>query len=112
MLADWTSVEINFHRIFHAFIIGRNLKLSKRSEEIKKRLIKEITVIGLLPEELGHESENEDLLTSGLIDSYGFVQFIMFVEREFGLAVNEDLLLDSRVRTISGMTDLIEGTET
>ena len=48
-----------------------------------------------------------DILISGLVDSYGFVQFLMFVENEYGFEISEEMQFEDQVRTINGMADLI-----
>ena len=76
-------------------------------ENIKKRLAEKIKTIGLLKASISSERYDEDLLVSGMIDSYGFVQFLIFVESEYGIIISEEMQIEERIRTINGMTDLI-----
>jgi acyl carrier protein len=42
----------------------------------------------------GAEANNDtDLFQSGLIDSYGFVELVAFLEREFAISVTDDDLV-------------------
>ena len=79
----------------------------KNNEQIQKRLAEEIKTIGLLPAPLVSDDYDEDLLTSGLIDSFGFVQFMMFVEEEYAITISEELQFDERIRTVKGMAAVI-----
>jgi len=79
----------------------------KESAHILDRLALEIKSIGLLPEPLVSEDYDKDLLLSGLIDSFGFVQFIIFVESEYEISISDDLQFDERIRTINGMGSII-----
>ena len=79
------------------------------NEQIKKRLAEEIKTIGLLSAPISSESYDEDLLISGMVDSYGFIEFITFVEIEYTIVITEEMQLDERLRSINGMTDLIDG---
>lgn len=80
----------------------------KNRQQIPERLAIEIKTIGLLPALPVREDFDKDLLISGLIDSFGFVQFMMFVESEYGISIGEELQFDERIRTINGMTAIIE----
>ena len=74
---------------------------------IKKKLAEKIKTIGLLKASILSERYDEDFLTSGMIDSYGFIQFLMFVESEYDIVISEEMQIEERIRTITGMTDLI-----
>ena len=77
------------------------------SEQIQERLAQKIGSIGLLSESLVSEDYDKDVLTSGWIDSFGFVEFITFVETEFSISIDDELQFDERIRTIKGMTEII-----
>ena len=79
----------------------------KNFDKISIRLAEEIKTIGLLSDDLSSESYDMDILISGLVDSYGFVQFLMFVENEYGFEISEEMQFEDQVRTINGMADLI-----
>ena len=55
---------------------------------IKKKLAEKIKTIGLLKASILSERYDEDFLTSGMIDSYGFIQFLMFVESEYDIVIS------------------------
>ena len=76
-------------------------------KSIKKKLAEKIKTIGLLKASILSERYDEDFLTSGMIDSYGFIEFLMFVESEYDIVISEEMQIEERIRTINGMTDLI-----
>ena len=76
-------------------------------DQICEKLAEEIVSIGLLPNALAPDDYNKDLLTSGFIDSFGFVQFLTYVEVEFSISIDDDLQFDQRIRTIKGMGEII-----
>lgn len=80
-------------------------------KKIKKRLAEEIKSIGLLSAPISSEKYDEDILISGMIDSFGFIQFITFVESEYAIVITDELQFDERIRTINGMTNLIDGAQ-
>ena len=80
-------------------------------KEIEKLLASNIQKIGLLPEEMKSDRFDEDILLSGLVDSFGFVQFLMFVEDEFGIEITEEMQFGDQIRSVNGMANLILGVE-
>ena len=56
-----------------------------------------------------HElSDDEDIFALGFINSLFAMQLVMFVEKEFGVAIdNEDLEIDN-FRSINAIVDLVE----
>lgn len=48
-----------------------------------------------------------DYLKDGLIDSFGFVEFIAFIESEFQIVLSDKNFVDPRFRTIEGVVDII-----
>ena len=79
-------------------------------EQIKKKLANEVKTIGLLTETISPERYDEDILLSGMIDSFGFVQFLTFVESEYEIDITEEMQFEDRLRTINGMAELIQET--
>ncbi len=58
----------------------------------------------------GHNQVNGitvDYLKAGLIDSFGFVELIAFIETEFQIELNDKNFVDPRFRTIEGVGDII-----
>ena len=74
---------------------------------VKQFLAREIQTIGLLPEEVSEGSYDDDFLVSGMIDSFGFISLISSVEAKFSVEISEEAMLDDRIRTINGFTELI-----
>jgi D-alanine--poly(phosphoribitol) ligase subunit 2 len=48
-----------------------------------------------------------DLFDVGLIDSYGFVDLVAFIERTFGISLDDDELTSPEMSTLSGIVRLI-----
>ncbi|MBF0120442.1 MAG: acyl carrier protein [Desulfobacterales bacterium] len=55
-----------------------------------------------------HIQENEGLLASGILDSYGFVEFLGFIESEFGITVEDDEFTAANFRDLTAMKKYIE----
>jgi acyl carrier protein len=79
-----------------------------KMDQIKKRLAEELKTIGLLQEMITPESYDKDILLGGMIDSFGFVQFLIFVENEYNIDITEEMQFEDRLRTINGMAELIQ----
>jgi len=48
-----------------------------------------------------------DLFEEGFVDSMGLVKLLSFIEKEFGVTVEEEHLFDERFPTIQGESELI-----
>lgn len=56
----------------------------------------------------GAEANNEtDLFQSGLIDSYGFVELVAFLEREFAIKVTDDDLVSVPFNSVNELVSYI-----
>lgn len=51
--------------------------------------------------------KREDLLLSGTIDSYGFIQLITFIEKEFNLSLDDEAQFDPRLRSVEGISQFL-----
>lgn len=51
---------------------------------------------------------NVDLLDTGYLDSLGIVHLIDFIEREYGLSLNDDVLADPRIATVNGIASILD----
>ena len=48
--------------------------------------------------------ETTDLFDSQVIDSFGFIELVTFLEQEFKLSVSEEDLLSNRLNSLSAIT--------
>ena len=75
--------------------------------EIFSYLAEKVKSIALLSEAVDEKNYKDDLLLSGMLDSFGFIQFISSVENKFKFDITEDEQLDERIRSIDGMVYFI-----
>ena len=61
-----------------------------------------------LKEDLDLFDKNHDILESGLIDSFGYVQLLTALEEEFTITIGEEEQFDKRLRTINGILNFCE----
>lgn len=74
-------------------------------DTLKGRVIHLVEQIGEQP--LGEVGTGEDLLVSGFLDSFGFVQLLLLMNTEFGVTISEEMQLDPRLRTIDGLLEIV-----
>ena len=54
------------------------------------------------------EANNDtDLFQSGLIDSYGFVELVAFLEREFAIRVTDDDLVSAPFNSVNELVNYV-----
>lgn len=53
-------------------------------------------------------NQETDLFKEGLIDSFGFIELISFLEKEFAVQLVDDELMSGNLNTLKGMAGLIE----
>ena len=52
-------------------------------------------------------NDKTDLFEEGYVDSFGFVELISFLESEFDIHFDEDLMLDLRLASIGGISNVV-----
>jgi len=52
-----------------------------------------------------------DLLVLGYLDSFGFVQLLMHLEKNFEIEIDEEIQLDPRLRNISGIAEIVANSQ-
>ena len=58
--------------------------------------------------EFGHEVTDEtDLFDAGLIDSYGFIELIQFLEHTYAISFSDDDLASKEMSTLSGIARMV-----
>ena len=75
--------------------------------EIESKILGIISEIADEPVE-GEITRDSDLLVSGCLDSFGFVQLLMELEQTFDLLISEDDQLDPRLRSVSGLVSFVQ----
>ena len=54
-------------------------------------------------------TEDDDLLSAGILDSLGILQMVAFIEKQFGIQVpDEDVVFDN-FYSISALSDYLDG---
>jgi D-alanine--poly(phosphoribitol) ligase subunit 2 len=56
----------------------------------------------------GTLSVDSDLFEGGVIDSFGVVELVSFIQDEFGVALETDDLMSPLLASVSGLVELIE----
>lgn len=51
---------------------------------------------------------DENLLSSGHIDSFSFIEMISFIEKEFQIKLSDDDIQKPEITTVSGITGIVE----
>ncbi|WPM32357.1 phosphopantetheine-binding protein [Hydrogenobacter sp. T-2] len=67
-------------------------------------------IIGKLQDFLGKDLSNyleEDLIHTGIVDSFGFTQLLLYIEEEFGISFSEEDMEDRNIKTLKGLVEKI-----
>lgn len=56
----------------------------------------------------GTLSPGSNLFDAGVIDSYGVVEMVGFIEREFGVSFTDEELLSPSLASVAGMSEMVE----
>jgi acyl carrier protein len=75
-------------------------------KELKKFLVSEVA-IGFEQSKQSIEPD-DDLITSGLIDSMGILKLAAFMEKKFGIKITDDDMLPDNFRSIDCLHKFIE----
>ena len=52
-------------------------------------------------------NDHTDLFEAGLVDSYGFIELIGFIESKHSVVFTDDELMESSMNTLSALSDLV-----
>ena len=52
-------------------------------------------------------SPETDLIEEGIVDSFGLIEIVSFIQREFNITVNDDDILPENFITVEAMTSYI-----
>ena len=76
-------------------------------EQIEKSLLKFLEN-KLLMDNLSSESmRNSNLFSSGLIDSYGLIELISFLEKTFEISITDEEIADSSLISVSNIVNTV-----
>ena len=75
--------------------------------EIKEKISAFLTEELLVSLPLEPDSEQINLLQQGLLDSYGFVQVITFLESTFGIHFTDEEIITLPLFSLKGMCDAV-----
>lgn len=73
----------------------------------KREAIKEFLLKNIIKgkKDIGYE---DSLINSGLVDSFGILELVFFMESTFGIRVEDYEILDAEADTIDKIVDLLE----
>ena len=75
-------------------------------DELGRFLLSEVAVdYGLDKKSL---SPDEDLITQGIIDSMGILKLVSFMEKNFGVKINNEDIVPENFQTLSALEKFIE----
>ena len=74
---------------------------------IENQLKKGICQINLTIEE-GDIDAYEELMSSGMLDSFGFIEFVSFIETKFNISIDEDDLTTVNFKNIAQTANYIK----
>jgi len=73
----------------------------------KAELLKEFLLNNVIngKDDIGYD---DSLINSGLVDSFGILEIVFFIEKTFGVKVQDFEIIDANADTISKIVELIE----
>lgn len=75
-------------------------------QEITEK-IREFLINDLLVEFDEAVTDETDLFEAGLVDSYGFVELIVFIEKNFSITFTDEEFLESPMNTLRDLSQLV-----
>jgi len=76
--------------------------------EIKNTLKKYIVTEIMHEKEMGVLGDETALIEDGIIDSMGLIELVLFIEKQFGVAVAEEDMDIDNFRTLNSLTEYIQ----
>ena len=80
----------------------------KLEKDIQNKLIDIIKKINSNQFNVSKKSLNQDLLISGILDSFGFVEYILTIEEQFNITFSEKEQFQKKIRSVNGMEVFIK----
>lgn len=56
----------------------------------------------------GGVTENSDLFKEGFIDSYGYIELVKYLEKEFRIRFSDDELVSNQLNTLKNITSMVQ----
>lgn len=89
---------------------GRNRRAKRHCTggiqlETKSILSKYIGKLGLVG---GAPEADQELITTGIIDSLGILKLVNYIEEKFGIAVSDEDLVPENFQTVNDIDNLVE----
>lgn len=80
-----------------------------KTDQVKKEIESYLTKQFLFEFDDQNITAETDLFTSGVIDSFGCVELVSFLEKKYKIKVTDDELLSDSIRSVHALVDFIEG---
>lgn len=92
------------------------INLSRPQMDLDSSLLIEEKIKSIIAEIANQPLEEDlpkdvDLLILGYLDSFGFVQLLMHLEKNFKIEIDEEIQLDPRLRNISGIAEIVANSQ-
>ncbi|HNB24353.1 MAG TPA: acyl carrier protein [Candidatus Melainabacteria bacterium] len=53
-------------------------------------------------------TEDSDLFKEGFIDSYGYIELVKYLEKEFRIRFSDDELVSNQLNTLNNITSMVQ----
>ena len=80
-----------------------------RADQVKGEIEGYLTKQFLFDFDNKNITSETDLFTSGIIDSFGCVEMVSFLEKKYKIKVSDEELLSDSIRSLDALTNFIEG---
>lgn len=77
--------------------------------EIKNTLKNYIVTEIMHEKEMGVLGDDTALIEDGIIDSMGLIELVLFIEKQFGVAVAEEEMDIDNFKSVNALADFIQG---
>ena len=80
-----------------------------RADQVKGEIEGYLTKQFLFDFDNKNITSETDLFKSGIIDSFGCVEMVSFLEKKYKIKVSDEELLSDSIRSLDALTNFIEG---
>lgn len=78
------------------------------TSETIESTVKKYLASNSLTEFGGKVTENTDLFEEGFIDSFGYIELVKFLEKEFQIRFTDDELVSNQLNTLNNITNMVQ----
>lgn len=71
--------------------------------------IKEYLTSNTMAEFGSDVNEETDLFKEGIIDSFGYIELVKFLEKEFKVKFSDEELVSNQLNTVKNITNIVQG---